>query len=317
MNGTERSKVNLSCLPTELLQYVANLLPLSSAASFALCSRSILHIVGTGYWKSLRELDQQSEESIFLNYLEKDLCDYVLCYHCEQLHRRSAVERPQEPYLWGLEKSFACTDKEGVMTIFAAGYVLRYRHVRLAMNGHRYGLSHGIPLEVLSRNYKETIDGSTLHTSILARIVADELLLRVRYRFVSLSERELKAVRMHFFDVCPHLSAYHEGNALTRLVRCRLSHEDTRHFCSSCCVQRDCSCCATSFSLELEDSSDGGVLFIVTVWKNLGFGRTPFDPMWWRHVSKLGNNLVEHTPFKHVPYDIQAAFEQQLDRPRT
>lgn len=124
---------------------------------------------------------------MFMNSLEKDPCDYVPCYYCEQLHRRATIEGSREVYLEPLEKTFACSQKEGVLTISAAGFVLRYRHVRLAMNGYRYGLSNGTPLEALSRSHTETVDSSTLHTSILARTVADELLLTVRLEFVLLS----------------------------------------------------------------------------------------------------------------------------------
>lgn len=49
VHDTERRVINLSHLPMELLQYIARLLPLGSATSFTLCSRSVLRIVGTRY----------------------------------------------------------------------------------------------------------------------------------------------------------------------------------------------------------------------------------------------------------------------------
>lgn len=61
----------LEALPVELLQDIATCLPLSAAASFALCNKYICYVVGHQYWHHLRS--QPLEYERFLGLLEKDM----------------------------------------------------------------------------------------------------------------------------------------------------------------------------------------------------------------------------------------------------
>ncbi|CZT10498.1 uncharacterized protein RAG0_14948 [Rhynchosporium agropyri] len=75
----------LAKLPAELLLHIANVLPVSSAASFTLSCRQINHLVGTRYFEDLAS--SFDETLVFLNLIERDLQDYIVCKSCRKLHR--------------------------------------------------------------------------------------------------------------------------------------------------------------------------------------------------------------------------------------
>jgi hypothetical protein len=93
--------IQLQDLPTELLQYIASLLPLSSAAILALSSRSMLAKLGASYFIQLKKdtlppvescfgtygpdprlSPPQQEREDFLVLLDRDLRDTIYCYYC-------------------------------------------------------------------------------------------------------------------------------------------------------------------------------------------------------------------------------------------
>ncbi len=76
-SGT-RASPKLIELPAELLQGIANLLPLSSAASLTFCSRYTYWALGTQYWRSLRPKDQSEDRKSFLELLSRDLTAWIL-----------------------------------------------------------------------------------------------------------------------------------------------------------------------------------------------------------------------------------------------
>jgi hypothetical protein len=55
----------LEMLPPELIMYVAQFLPLSSAVLFTLSCRAACAILGTSYWTSLRAEDQHQQHIDF------------------------------------------------------------------------------------------------------------------------------------------------------------------------------------------------------------------------------------------------------------
>jgi hypothetical protein len=82
LNALESS---LLCkLPTELLQQIANDLPVASAASFSLSCRHIYLLIGT---RCLENLEASSHETLaLLKLLEHDLPNHVVCNSCRKLH---------------------------------------------------------------------------------------------------------------------------------------------------------------------------------------------------------------------------------------
>lgn len=75
----------LGMLPTEILQQVARHLPTISAASFSLSCRYIYFSIGNQHLKNLATSHQ--ETLVFLNLLEQDLQNQIVCYPCRKLHK--------------------------------------------------------------------------------------------------------------------------------------------------------------------------------------------------------------------------------------
>lgn len=75
----------LAKLPTELLQQVANDLPVASAASFSLSCRYIYLFIRTQYLENLATADH--EKLVFLKLVEHDLQNQIVCNSCRKLHR--------------------------------------------------------------------------------------------------------------------------------------------------------------------------------------------------------------------------------------
>ncbi len=309
-NGEELVHIPLTNLPVEILQYIASLLPLSSAASFALCNHSICHAIGTQYWHALREKDQITSKRDFLLCLERDLHSFVFCHRCVQLHRRDLIEGPEQWYYGNRERQ--CVKEDGVIKNYAFDYNLKYKHVRLVMNAHRFGPRHGIPLDVLFHVYTTSRKDDALQVWLKPRIVADELLLRAQSRVLLRYDRDFKHVKAYVLKICPHLSAHRNDNLLLHLIACRLSHLDNRP-CLYCGGLKQCRYCPTEFQVEIEDFGEAGVAILVTVWNNLGCGRSPSDPKWRAHVHDYHNNLITAMPFQYEPGSIQTAFEQKED----
>ena len=141
------------------------------------------------------------------------------------------------------------------------------------MNRHRYGLAHGLPLDIFQflSGYKQP-GISPRQKSTKALIVANELLLRVESRAM---------VDLFFFQnitaICPHLN----NSLMTPLSSrtfCRLRHFDRgEQPCSDCLGLKKCKWCETEYEIELEQSQWGTTL-VITAWKNLGPCSSPSDP---------------------------------------
>jgi hypothetical protein len=52
---------SIECLPNEMIQHIAILLPLSSAAALTLCSHNFYSALGTDYWEKLPRTQQQRD----------------------------------------------------------------------------------------------------------------------------------------------------------------------------------------------------------------------------------------------------------------
>jgi hypothetical protein len=125
--------IQLQDLPTELLQYIASHLPLSSAAVLTLSSQSMVAQLGTSYFNQLKketlplvERDfgfcgsfptlspPQQEREDFLVLLDRDLRDTIYCYNCREIHDpMKTLKDSWKPR----ERQRACTRFEEVAAI--------------------------------------------------------------------------------------------------------------------------------------------------------------------------------------------------------
>ena len=184
-------------LARELVHQIAAWLPPSSAASLALCSRTILHILGTQHLLRIRPGRlvpgaqgplAMEEGALFLRGLDRDLpaASSFYCYHCHKIHllfprKRVIVSRGKRyvPGLWTLNSErlfmrvFESLCEKGltaynappnsnahIRVVYHDQFV--FEHVQMAMKLHREGASHLLKsyLQRLSLTNKEVTEMS-------------------------------------------------------------------------------------------------------------------------------------------------------------
>ena len=306
-------------LPPELLQHIAELLPVSSAATLAYCSRKLYYILGSKHWVALQDKTNVAEKIEFLGNLEKDMQQHILCHFCSKLHYvldnmgpRNGYE--EHPRLRG------CLEECSLHMYKNYGYILYYKHLRSAMNRHLYGREHGIALEELYKYWSYSWKKSALQVTLSPRIIADEMLLHLNFRiYLSLStiSEYILQFREQDLEICPHLDVNFSANKLLLdTLACKTRHFDDRD-CTSCNGLKQCRSCPTEFRLSVDDFGDLGHVIVLNVWKNLGSCRTPFDPTWQAHVTKYGSNDTLHGPiFSFAPGSVCTTFEQATGKVR-
>ncbi|MCJ1349028.1 hypothetical protein MMC31_007263 [Peltigera leucophlebia] len=194
----------LERLPNELLRHIiAHQLPLSSAASLALCSKSICHVVGLQYWHDLSS--HPLEKAKFLELIEKYHPGHWLCHICAILHPRPdhILEYIDNASNGGTHRTLPkCIQTSGVFggvphgggidntPILNTWYpyflpILRITHpmIHIAMNRHLFGPSHGDSLDGFFKPLQEDVV-KKINISTRARIIGNEFYLRWQYRIV-------------------------------------------------------------------------------------------------------------------------------------
>lgn len=307
-----RSKQNEVCvipahierLPVEIWQYIASYLPIVSAASLALCNRYLFKVLGTRYWHELSTKPALKVE--FLSNFEKDLPNHWICYNCAVFHRRHPDQESRWDFFIRDFKQLydpPCVTKNWVHVGWADIGIKQYQ-VQLAMNRHRYGLSHGIPVESFYHPWSTKSEQQSLDKSYFmrARIVNDEFILcyRRRFRLRKNSGRyPIDFIQDRFGDVplLPNWPSSIDTVSFDRLLH--YVYPNTRSGFEGCRNS------ATEFHVEILD--EAGSPFrdvIVSVWKNLGSGKAPPDSTWEAHSSGVGaTNFVRGS--------IRAAFESK------
>ena len=300
-------------LPPEIILLVASNLSTPSASCLALCSRRLNHILGPGFWRSLRS-EAPDVLLAFLSSLARDLPQHFVCQECACLHRMSAIKWPRivSRYLgprcmWqGL----------GFRPLFVSRYRISFPHIQLAMKQHYYCTDIGFPLEsfqYLEVKYDQTQQKITL-LSVDAQIVSDELLMRSQTWILLPWSRRDKfidelAKRSLSNDICVHTrSGPLDRNLVSDLVRSRLDQLEAREKCRTQTLR--CPYCWMDYVLDAIDFGERGFAVLITRWTNLGAGLDSADAKWQNHISILMAREVHQT---HYPGDIRTGFEDQAE----
>lgn len=308
----------LESLPVELLQSITCHLPISSASSFALCSKYICYVVGLQYWHHLKSQPLQKKE--FLLLLEQALPRHWLCHYCYLFHctprrrwfmgEKRVINGLHDWYPRGAQCAFDRYRTTFTFTPSSNPFSIRCTHVmvQLAMNRHRFGFRHGVSLDVFNQTRETWAGGYRGRSSTDARIVADELYLRSKYWVVvSFSNSNDGIINpVPFIDFCSHKSA--DLDELSSQIRdCMLAFRDK----SECSEDRKilrghCDCCLTEYEFCISSArAMNRVLLEYTAWKKFGPGRDPEDPKWKLHT-------LHGMPFQRLnlsPGSIRSGFE--------
>lgn len=323
----------LENLPHELLQHIAHQLPLSSAASLALCSKSICYVVGLQYWHGLSS--HTLEKAKFLEIIEKDHPGHWLCYVCTVLHPRPhhILDYNGNAYYEGTHRNLPkCIQACGAFGgVFGGGIdspylnawypqclpILAITHpmIHVAMNRHLFGPSHGDSLDVFFRPLQKDVINK-INVSTRACIIANNFYLRWQFRFVVPPSESFDYVCKVTFGVhiCPHLrtSSTHK-DTISLISKCMLSHRDSGP-CEKCKRPIQCHFCLTEFQVSIHNLESIGHVLEYTVWKNFGSGRSPKDPEWANHVWHTEKNRFYQylgVRFEFSRGIISSAFESE------
>lgn len=154
------------------------------------------------------------------------------------------------------------------------------------MDRHRYGSRHGIALdsfsEILIRRSNRHM--ATTLTSVNARVVSDELYLRVQY-WISLDADDVTTLVNHDIrEICRHFGDAVHDTDIRQLVECKTLHMDCKDDCPTCSPVLRCEFCAVEVQLDVKRFGKYNAL-VWTKWLNLGHGESPSDPTWQGHDS--------------------------------
>lgn len=297
-------------LPVEILQYIAAFLSASDAASFSLTSRYVCYAIGL---KSLHMFIQSgqtlAEKRRNVEILERAYPSHWYCAWCDRFHEH---ERRGGPTCYREETMRECA----AFSSFLSGgddYVVCYHHVRLAMNRVLWGNNYGIPVEHfgytedsetrLSKNGKVKVPTSLL---VEAKIVHGHLILHSTFKVTITTQLARQSGTEHMdrlYSSIPHIVSGHRDN--------EYGHTGLRNIFDLALAYRTkqntqlCSTCATDF-LVAYDPSPGKPhenILKVQTWRDLGTGRSPFDPSWRAHGESLGlpttsTDIIRLTSFR-------------------
>ena len=273
---------SLHVLPVEIIQYIsATFLPSDAAASLAICSRSMLKIVGSLVLLSLNLKCHAVEKVRFLENLEKDLPDWLLCHYCSVFHPVDQNVDPSQCWRGFEEKE--CVRANGVVAI-GYDFHMRYEHAQMIMRNYRLGRPYEINLEKFSKRFARHQPEKSLESVVRAKIVAGELLLHVKHTLRLLKVWDISLIRTTIPEICPHI--YRSPvSSFAQALRCRSSHAN-RLPCTECKKQDHCLNCSTSFQVDIRTLRNLVIEVQVDVWRCLGSCESPYDTKWRRQANR-------------------------------
>jgi len=276
-------------LPTELWHIIARFLPLASRAAMILASRQWLTILGAQPWSMLQLPEYRKQRLAFLNLIDCELPDHVLCHRCAIYHTRPSVYAGHPEWQLKMHGVYYATLAERVLLPF---YV-----VQMAIRANKLGPRFGNPeLQTMSWGHCYRLDASPTSTMLgydgwshswSYAIVDGKFLIRFDsaryvdmntdiYDFHSGEGGRLRIERT--ITRCRHLRS-----GLDKVCQCAVSHiqPDVQPTlpCDKCRPLRICYACATEYLVRVERSGDAHVL-TVSRWSDLGDGLDPTSQEW-------------------------------------
>ena len=277
--GEEVQHLSLSQLPLEILQYIRDLLPLSSAGSFTLTSRYFKWALGRNTFRLLNNQEHREEKRRFLLQLQRGLLDWQLCYPCLLFHR---VDRKIGPTMvWQDLDPPKCVRECGSIAL-RLGFQLRFQHAQLLMNRYRSRALHIKDLNMLSYKSPGPQYPEWLATTVAAAVVDDGLLLQWNSKWRLLPDWDIDCIERELPFVCPHIHLRIGQIPMLDIITCCVNHVPDLP-CVECKRWKSCNECRTRFRLDIRELKTLETWAHLDVYKWLGDCETPFDPTWYKH----------------------------------
>jgi hypothetical protein len=308
----------------EIILEITSHLPITSAACFALTCHSLCSILGTAYWEELGLVSKYENENRaeLLSLLERDMPDHINCYFCEQLHTADEI-RQNPPWITRPRAFHWRQDRpccHVILNAFSAIFLHRHFNFttfQMAMKRHRLGLDCSTHLKLLEfpREGIRNLWDFEGPTSAQVRIVSGSMMMR-KEKQVSILDCLKEAPcpdSKDLADICSHQMlcqfspttgiSYTKGHYLLTSTR-EVPRGLTR-----------CPYCPTEFQVEAKYISGKGITAVVTIWLDLGEGRSSLDPDFQERLlglATLPDDDRYRTPrvIPSVTGSIRARFEQ-------
>ena len=301
----------LDMLPAEVLMEITDSLPTSSVASLALCNKNILAKIGTQSWKDLSSWRQsprhadsyrlRQDRVALLTSLQIDLTDWIYCYRCEKLCHRNG-HNPNN-------RSNRCIKATGILDlVYAQGdsgtgapskvYSLASLDLQLLMSHHRALRRDTFQDQLPDPRVTDLLNNLRMvaHFGVAnkgrcvidARVVDDELLIRMKTQILLADPKEFDQIQMYLPETCQHVSI--RGNIIWHSDMDWWSQpkwKNTSTYLIHVGVPYRCGYCHTDYLATIEkEPHTAKYLVEVNVWKNLGSFKTPLDKKWQRHLFR-------------------------------
>lgn len=322
----------VASLPSGLWQRISSLLSPRDAASLAYASKTLLWRLGYDPWDALALPENYQDRVEFLNSLQSTLPRHLFCFICAKYHLRIQPGLESLKATNVLNPLFDCPNAQVATLIpprtrITPGRTLPFTFVQLVLRAHRYGPEHGIPIDRITRRWKEP-DTEWSHTSRFC-VYNNHLLMRVVSTSFAGPNQTASSMRHLLYsreDYTPYFSmcAHWQDGELMTVCKCALGHipklrerigtENVRFIaarpqvvtlCEFCRPMRRCPECPTEYLVELrlvEDKNDNFARFkqaiVVTRWADLGDGSTPMGSKEWAAIN--GINTTPYNSFIEI-----------------
>lgn len=308
----------IASLPPALWEEIAGHLTVTEAANLAVSTKTLLSLLGKGPLLALDLPENHQNKVDFLLPMDRHLPNHLFCFPCATYHVRLQKGKEKLRANRILNFIYNCPNpKLQSRHRLTPGHSLPFAFVQLAFRYEQLGHEFGIPLESLSRRYKDP-ESEWLHQTRYF-FHKGHLLLRVTSKAFAQAGLPVSGLR-HFlysredytpyFSVCDH---WRDGE-LMNLCKCAMSHIPKPRetvmqqlqkgpalqlallnpkifitLCQECRPMRRCPECPTEYLIELkleEDRTDPNPsqrfkqCLVVTRWSDLGDGTTPMGNEW-------------------------------------
>jgi hypothetical protein len=268
---------DLIVLPLEIILEIAQHLPDAALLCFSLTCRPYHSLLSSAARKARPEGTDLED---FLLLLEKDSTTLYFCYSCLRLHRWSPRWTNKGLSSRWLHRS-SCVQDFMFHSTWQPGLEVHYPHVKLVMNRHFYGTSHGLSLSTLkycghTRLYNQ---GGSSHWAIDARIINDELFLRKSFKVKFRNDFQLRGVLLEeYLKLCIHITG-DDWESLQRYCIPELVNSSELKPCAS--SLGSCPVCLTDYSISISRQKDGKLWDVEVIsYQQLGACRSPYDWKW-------------------------------------
>lgn len=322
VNALENSP--LAKLPRELLQQIANDLPITAAVSFSLSCRQILLLIGT---RHLENLATSNETLAFLKLIEHDLQNQIVCNSCKKLHKiqdaRKYTERGRH-ILQVIQPSCCLVDdRKAMVTSYihnnfsTAVFKMVMKHYHL----FGYDTRSRQLLNLLSGEFHTSAWGTLIHREkAKCRIKNGSLFTCNRIAFdntcIGIGQYPI------WFWICPHLTVESKKETTNLRITSTTSYDPSLETWSLLYYETNtsdkkiswniysgfqrCRYCRTEYKASFEHNNNCTIKFTITIWKDLGQGPETDE---WKAQLAPQNRLSFLQPIQFHEGEIASVFE--------